>query len=201
MPERKVQQWSCKKCGKTGHVSFETTADVMSVVDLIARDHKRASPVCKQPVRRIQVLPNRGGGMKVIGNPPSGSFPTLMLIHGVVHLRISGHNPPWRLKQGEYIRFNKHGKFLVTDANKNVAFLEVTIPRKGWNPEGTRQCIVALPQRCQITVIRGQLHLRRIPLKEWRSFEKSSKPSHPQFSRAGEGPHMPMRPAIYKVHM
>lgn len=50
------QHWSCEKCKKTGSVKFPVHNDVMSVVHLIADDHKRVSPDCDQPVSGIRVL-------------------------------------------------------------------------------------------------------------------------------------------------
>jgi len=192
MSDRKTQRWNCTKCKQTGHVRHEPGADVMSVVALIALDHKRTSPNCKQPVRRIKVMRSTGGGMKIVSGVPShDSFPNMVVLDGVVHLRIGAHSPGWKLKPGEKVRFNKHGTFLVVEANKNIAFLQVTIPRKGWNPEGTRHCTVVLPRRCEVTVIRGQLHLRRVGLKEWRGIEKDAQPSHPQFALTGVGSHLP----------
>lgn len=178
MSDRKVQSWQCPKCGKSGQVKHEPAADVMSVVDLIARDHKRSSPQCKQPMRRIRVARGTEGGMKIAaGAPPLyNSFPNMLLLGGELHLRMGVHNPAWKLKSGEKVRFNKHGAFLVMDVTPSVAFVEVTIPRKGWNPEGTRRCLVAVPRQCLATVVRGQLYLERIGDVTWESIEQAALP-------------------------
>jgi hypothetical protein len=56
----KIQPWSCEQCQQEGTVQFDEHADVFTVANLIEDDHKRVSPNCDCPVRKIRL-----GGLSV----------------------------------------------------------------------------------------------------------------------------------------
>lgn len=53
------QEYECEKCGVESHVNVDRHEDVMSVVYKLEADHKKWSPECDQPVRKLRVR-NKG---------------------------------------------------------------------------------------------------------------------------------------------
>lgn len=49
------QKWECEKCKDEGVVDYEPHSDVLTVVDLIERDHQRKSPKCDMPVAMLRL--------------------------------------------------------------------------------------------------------------------------------------------------
>jgi hypothetical protein len=67
---------------------------------------------------------------------------------------------PWfSLALGQKIHFNRHGSFRVVKVNKKSVHLEITSPRKKWNPAGKQIHTVKIGIGIQLTVVHNQIHL------------------------------------------
>ncbi len=64
----------------------------------------------------------------------------------------------YQLREGQEIRLKRHGTFRFTKAFKTLAYLDITLPRKGWNPRKTTHRIRIPTGKC-LTVSRSNYHL------------------------------------------
>jgi hypothetical protein len=52
--KKKSQKWCCEVCRREGTVEHDEHADVHTVTNMIEEDHKRISPDCDCPVRKLR---------------------------------------------------------------------------------------------------------------------------------------------------
>lgn len=111
-------------------------------------------------------------------------LPTFLAIESGVVLRMGGN--VCLLALNDCKRYNQHGTFHVVELENGSAKLEVTVPRKGWNPGGRKvHPKVLLPPLTVVTFYRGKMHLRPVGDAElqWCREKTVSSPAAPRHRR------------------
>jgi len=93
--------------------------------------------------------------MQKVKGAPRGNWP--MFYYDGEHIigQVGGSGPWYQLNAGQEVRFNRHGTFRFTKAFKTLAYLDVTLPRKGWNPVKSQYRIRIPTGKC-LTVRRNE---------------------------------------------
>ena len=120
--------------------------------------------------------------MPLLEERPEDSCPRIIVVEGRVKIWVGRTGPVCVLKEGEKVRFNKHGTFTVRRIWQRVADLDVKIPRKGWNPSGPRRYEgIRVPAQSEVTIFRGRMHIREIDEGTWRECWLQRSHIHPDF--------------------
>lgn len=114
--------------------------------------------------------------MPVLKERPKGSFPRIIVVEGMVWIWIGITGPTYVLKEGEKQRFKKHGTFILKKMFSQSAYLEVKIPRKGWNLWVQYYKRVNIPAQSEVSVCRGEIHVRKIDNDEWQKMQAKLRP-------------------------
>ncbi len=99
-------------------------------------------------------------------------FPAFTVVHGKVRIHIGPTCGGWDLKQGETIRFNRHGKFTATRIFKHAAYIDATFPRKGWNPKGPTLERFVIRKQMQVLVHKGEVVSTQLLPETWGHLER-----------------------------
>lgn len=96
--------------------------------------------------------------MQEVKERPSGAWPMFYYDGERVLGQIGTSGPWWQLSPGQEVRFRRHGTFRFRKAFKTLVYLDVTLPRSGWNPKRASQRIRIPTGKC-LTVFRSNYHL------------------------------------------
>lgn len=95
---------------------------------------------------------------KIKGRPRLGAWPMFYYDGERVIGQIGSSGPWYQLNVGQEVRFSRHGAFRFTKAFKTLVYLDVTLPRKGWNPVKS-QYRIRIPTDKYLTVRRNEYSL------------------------------------------
>lgn len=119
--------------------------------------------------------------MQEVKECPRGSWPKFYYDGKQLIGETSRSGTKYQLQEGQEIRFKRHGTFRFVKAFKTLAYLDVTLPRKGWNPRKATYRIRIPTGKC-LTVCRSNYYL------EWMNTQQIWSPYHNFGYRPGHQP-------------
>ena len=119
--------------------------------------------------------------MQKITDEPHGNWPKFYYDGKQIIGETSRTGTKYQLQEGQGVSFNRHGMFRFTKAFKTLAHLDITLPRKGWNPSKTN-CRIRIPTGKCLTVSRSNYCL------EWMNTQMIQNPYYPFGYRPGHQP-------------
>lgn len=96
--------------------------------------------------------------MQEVTECPRGSWPNFRYDGKEIKGETSCTGTKYQLLEGQEIGFSRHGTFRLTKASKKLAYLDVTLPRKSWNPCRAKHRIKIPTGKC-LTVSRSNYYL------------------------------------------
>lgn len=120
--------------------------------------------------------------MEKIEDTPEGGWPQFMYDGETVVGQVGTSGPWYEIPVGKQIRFNRHGTFKVVKHLLTRAHLEVTLPRKGWNPKPSTH-LIRLPLRKVVTVSRRVYGVRKLNPYDEARFGRGPKGGKRTFAR------------------
>jgi hypothetical protein len=99
--------------------------------------------------------------MQQVKKRPRGTGPMFYYDGERIIGQIGSSGPWYQLIPGQEVRFSRHGTFRFTKSFKTLAYLDVTLPRKGWNPVKSEVRIRIPTGKC-LFVFRSNYYLERM---------------------------------------
>jgi len=97
--------------------------------------HKDIIRICRPNGQLLWQNPSLTGVlMQELDKRPSGSWPMFYYDGERIIGQIGRFGGWYQLDVGQEVSFDRHGTFRFTKTFKTLAYLDVTLPRKGWNP-------------------------------------------------------------------
>jgi len=101
--------------------------------------------------------------MQEVQERPHGAWPMFYYDGKRIIGQIGDFGPWYQLDVGQQVKFDRHGTFRFTKAFKTLVYLDVTLPRKGWNPTPATYRIRIPTGKC-LYVFRSNYYLERMRL-------------------------------------
>lgn len=144
-------------------------------------DYKHLIRICRPSGQPIWQNPDfQNVVMQQVEKRPISTNPMFYYDGERIIGQIGSTGPWYQLIPGQEVRFRRHGTFRFTRAFKTLAYLDVTLPRKGWNPVKSTARIRIPTGKC-LFVFHSNYYLERMNstwLQEGFGYRPGHQPLH-----------------------